>query len=597
MTQKRTHSLSWRLAFVLMLAQIVVIGGLGWYIVRSAQTFHLNQTLDKLQTVIQTVEQPYHNLIDRKTYDLIDERIKTDGEAAEIRLTMILPDGVVIGDSVHDPATMGNHLFRKEIAQAFELGEASSQRYSETLGVHMLYWAKRINTDDQTPVAVFRGAVAVQDIYAQFGNLRKLVLTALAVTLVVTLVITALVSRAIGSAVSEIAEGAKCFASGQLTHQIKKPAIMELASLSDSLNEMADRISKHVQDQVARENELQAMLRSIGSGLIAIKEDQRIISMNRESERIFGVKEKMARGRLMQEVIRNSDLNRLLKEMTNYNTPEIQPQEVCAGKNHNKTIRIKSEKLLNANEEITGILLIFDDVTQLRQLESLRADFAGSVSHELRTPITNIMGYVETLIDHTDIDADNLDQFLNIIHKNASRLNAIVEDLLALTRLESPDSISQIETQVVPVAKIVQHAIDDLKQAATGRSVKINCTIQDNMNMRVAPLLAEQAMGNLIANAIQYTYENTTVIVSAQYKDDGFIAISVVDEGPGISPIHQQRVFERFYRIDKARSKDHGGTGLGLAIVKHIAIVHSGAASVTSEPGQGSTFTISFPAG
>jgi two-component system phosphate regulon sensor histidine kinase PhoR len=241
------------------------------------------------------------------------------------------------------------------------------------------------------------------------------------------------------------------------------------------------------------------------------------------------------------------------------------------------------------------LLLLLNDVTRLRQLEARRSDFAANVSHELRTPITNIKGYVETLLEVGVGDAEQTDKFLAVIHRNTERLAFIIEDLLALARLEQPDAKSTLQRQAVTVQHLVDSVLAHVEQQIAERHIRIDTNIPNDLLANLNPQLIEQALGNLLSNAIKYSPPRTPVMIAATQSSDGDLELSVTDRGPGIAREHLPRLFERFYRVDRARSREMGGTGLGLAIVKHIAHVHGGRVEVESNLGKGSTFRIVIP--
>jgi two-component system phosphate regulon sensor histidine kinase PhoR len=241
------------------------------------------------------------------------------------------------------------------------------------------------------------------------------------------------------------------------------------------------------------------------------------------------------------------------------------------------------------------LLVLLQDVTELRRLEAIRTDFAANVSHELRTPITNISGYVDTLLQVGLDDREQARGFLQTVKRNADRLASIVEDLLALARLEQPDSKAWLEPQSTLAADIIAGAVAEFEDAAAAKQIEIRVAAAKELRVMVNPRLAEQAVGNLVSNAVRYSASGTRVTITARAADSGFVELAVADEGSGIEARHVPRLFERFYRVDRARSRQMGGTGLGLAIVKHIAQVHGGRVTVESEVGRGSVFRLSLP--
>jgi two-component system phosphate regulon sensor histidine kinase PhoR len=418
----------------------------------------------------------------------------------------------------------------------------------------------------------------------------------------------ALISRSVGAQVRDLSLGATRFAAGDLRHRIREPAASELASLARALNDMARQMDARLREIAAQQQETDAILQSMSNGVMALDSEQRIIALNRAAERILGVNAAKARGRLLHEVVRQPELHRLVNAAMSGG--EQNPVEFALTGAGGAMVEARTERLKREGGGVRGLLVVFDDVTRLRRLESLRSDFAANVSHELRTPITNIKGYVETLLETGLADREQAERFLTVIRHNSDRLAAIVEDVLALTRLERASagaahrdqeaggarpSPEEFPKERAPIRGILASAIAQHQAAADAKSIAIELAADADLTARVHSALLEQAVSNLISNAINYSPPRTQVRVSAGRLASGEIEIAVKDEGPGIAKEHQERIFERFYRIDRGRSREVGGTGLGLAIVKHIVREHRGTVSLESEVGKGSTFRIVIP--
>lgn len=344
----------------------------------------------------------------------------------------------------------------------------------------------------------------------------------------------------------------------------------------------------------ARLGEQRIIRESMSTGMIALDLEQRILSVNRAAERLFGIDEDIAKGQLLRYVLQEPDFNKFVAQSLGSNKPAS--LEFALVGRSGSTIQALGEPLLNGENKPIGLLVLVNDVTRLRKLEDLRSDFAANVSHELRTPITNIKGYVETLLDVGVENKEQSQKFLGIIHRNTERLAFIIEDLLALARLEQPDAKGTLQRQPTLVRHIIDSVIAHFEKETAERSIRIETSIPADLTATVNSQLIEQALGNLLSNAIKYSPARTRVTLAAKRNAEGEIELSVSDRGPGIAKEHLPRLFERFYRVDRARSREIGGTGLGLAIVKHIALVHGGRAEVESELGKGSTFRIVVPA-
>jgi two-component system phosphate regulon sensor histidine kinase PhoR len=294
----------------------------------------------------------------------------------------------------------------------------------------------------------------------------------------------------------------------------------------------------------------------------------------------------------MQEVVRNVALQHLLADAMLRRTPTT--AEIVLRGEEERVLQATATPLRDAAERDIGMLVVLNDVTQIRHLENIRRDFVANVSHELKTPITSIKGFVETLRDGALDDRPQAERFLGIVARHADRLHAIIEDLLSLSRLEQGTEIYDIPRTEAAMTDVCGAAMLDCAAKATARQVTIESSCPPDLRARVNAPLLEQALVNLLENAITYSNAGSTVWLTACQAGET-LSIDVRDEGIGIPPEHLSRLFERFYRVDKARSREHGGTGLGLAIVKHIAQVHGGQVTVTSTVGQGSTFTMRLP--
>lgn len=346
--------------------------------------------------------------------------------------------------------------------------------------------------------------------------------------------------------------------------------------------ERLDRVESSLAEQ-------SGLLEALGSALITLDRQQRIRSLNAGAATLLGIGRDAASGRLLQEVVRSSPLHRLLARALG--GAEARPEEFPLSIGGREVVVQASCSRMG---ERGDLLILMTDVTRLRRLESLRSDFAANVSHELRTPITNIKGYVDTLVEVGFGDPEQSRRFLDIVRRNADRLAAIIEDLLTLAQLEGPEARQRLAPGPCESSRLVQAVLESLGPAAEARRIRLDRSRVASISFMGNAALLEQALANLVSNAIKYAPEGTAVHLRAE-AGEGQIVLAVRDEGPGIPREHLDRLFERFYRVDRARSRDRGGTGLGLSIVKHIAAVHDGRVEVESEVGKGSEFRLVLP--
>jgi two-component system phosphate regulon sensor histidine kinase PhoR len=327
-------------------------------------------------------------------------------------------------------------------------------------------------------------------------------------------------------------------------------------------------------------------------GVIAVDSEERIVSINRSAAQLFENEPATCQGKSIQEVIRSPALQQFIQGALN--NPSPAEEDITVFQNEERVIDVKSSPLLDANQQQNGALVVFNDVTQMRRLENMRRDFVANVSHEIKTPLTAIKGFVETLQQGKVDEADENERFLGIIQKHVDRLNAIIEDLLALSRIEQEDEGKEIKFESVNIADVFQAAIQLCRPKAEEKNIRIDLEGEKETQAVLDPTLIEQAVVNLLDNAIKCSEPESWVVVRFHRQNSEMI-ISVQDHGIGIAQKHLPRLFERFYRVDKARSRNMGGTGLGLAIVKHIAQAHGGHVEVESKLGEGSRFSIHLP--
>ncbi len=337
----------------------------------------------------------------------------------------------------------------------------------------------------------------------------------------------------------------------------------------------------------------QLVLQSMTTGIVALDMQHRILSLNAAAERLLGITASLARGRLLPEVVRSPEIHRFVDDA--FAGGGTARREVTLDTATAGILHLAAEPLLDPAGRTTGLLIAADDVTAERRLEAMRSDFAANVSHELRTPITNIKGYVETLLEIGLDQPQRVRHFLGVVQDNAKRLAQLVEDILALSSLEQRQARRRLTFEPVVLADLVARVVEDLGGAAEARDIRIESEVPAGAEVVGARSLLSQALANLLQNAVQYSPPHTRVRIEVTLEGDDGVTIGVRDEGPGIAEKHLPRLFERFYRVDKGRARDAGGTGLGLAIVKHIAIVHGGRVSVESVQGRGSTFRIHLP--
>lgn len=396
--------------------------------------------------------------------------------------------------------------------------------------------------------------------------------------------------------ISRLRYAADRFAQGNLSKRVSVRGPLQLAALAESLNRMARQLQDRLTTVVRQRNELGAVLSSMIEGVLAIDTEERIISLNGAAAELLHVDPNQTLGRLLPEVVRNTALQQFAARTLRENaaiTADITLRVGGGGEGGGpyRYLRGQSAILRDEDGERLGAVLVLHDITHVRRLESVRRDFVANVSHEIKTPISAIKAAVETLIDDHDLPREDTEQFLKMVSRQADRLAAIVDDLLSLARIEQDEGRIRAEMDQAPVAPVLRAACETCQANADEREIELILDVDPGLDARMNPALCEQAVVNLIDNAIKYSPENTRIEVRGQREGDE-VVLSIVDEGRGIGGEHLPRLFERFYRTDRARSRELGGTGLGLSIVKHIAEAHGGRVTVDSKVGAGSTFRI-----
>lgn len=417
------------------------------------------------------------------------------------------------------------------------------------------------------------------------------------------------ITRFVASRLGDVGDAAAAVARAEARPARDAPRILELARIVEECRAAGLIIREHGERTADLRHEQDALMDAVDGGVLALDREQRVINLNRAAERMLGLAARAPRGTLLQELTRFDALNRFVSEAIESAAPmsdEFQLIRPAAeGGRIGFSVRAASRPLLDAQGRLEGVIVFLTDVTRLRRLEAVRTDFAANVSHELRTPITNIRGYVDTMIESPPPDAAGTRAFLTVIQRNAARLGEIVDDMLALTNLERPDTAESLVKLPTPLVDIITPVLEEVDREKADRSTVIKVEGDPGLLALVSPRLAQQALQNLVTNAIRYSPPGREIIIrcaaveppAAASAEPPAVELAVIDKGPGIGPEHLPRLFERFYRVDKARAREQGGSGLGLSIVKHIALAHQGKVSVESVVGQGSTFRLRFPQG
>jgi two-component system phosphate regulon sensor histidine kinase PhoR len=587
----KERRLIWRLFPSYLLITVISVVVITWYASHSLRRFFLQETIRDLQSRAQLIEERILKGLDPLDEEWVDGLCKRVGEASSTRITVILPSGRVVGDSEEDPGKMDNHRDRPEIIQALRGSLGVSKRFSRTLEKNMMYVGLPLRKESEL-VAVVRTSLPLTGIEETIADVQiKIALVGLLIAAVAAFV-SLWVSRRISHPIEEIRMGAERFARGDLDSRLPVTHSEEIGSLSVALNQMAADLQDRINAMMRQQSEMEGVLASMVEGVIAVDAEERVISMNRAAARMFVCNNENAKGRSIQEVVRNTVLQQFVKDALSSREPI--EKDIILYSDGEKYLNAHGSLLRDAHGRQMGALIVLNDITRLRRLENIRRDFVANVSHEIKTPITAIKAGVETLREGAIKSKNDSRRFLEIVEKHAERLEAIIEDLLSLSRIEQESERNGIEQRDNPVHEVFQSAAQVCKVKADSRKVEIRISCDEEIRVRMNSAMMEQAIVNLLDNAIKFSEEGGVVHLEATPTDHE-VLLNVRDHGRGVAKEHHPRLFERFYRVDNGRSRDSGGTGLGLAIVKHITQAHGGRVTVKSEPGQGSTFSIHIP--
>ncbi|HWR16018.1 MAG TPA: ATP-binding protein [Terriglobales bacterium] len=497
--------------------------------------------------------------------------------AAAARATIIDSSGKVLADSEANPQEMENHASRQEFLAALTGKKGESSRVSHTVGVEFLYLAAPI------PNGAVRLAYPLSEIKQVNSHVRRSLFKSTALAMFVALILAAIASRVISTRLRSIMRFAEKIAAGDLTARIDPgDSSDEIAQVAAALDRTARRLEQSFQQVELSHKELETLLNSMEEGVLATSADRRVIWANRKMQQLLPAGVRI--GAPLVETLRDPDLLRAAEAAaTAENTHTERISWASAGKSFSVTA---------APMPGGGVVVVLYDLSEIERLERTRRDFIANVSHELRTPLTSIQGYTETLLDGLPSDPKTTHEFLEIIRKNAARMSRLTQDLLTLARVESGEQSFRFEA--VPASSLLHDAEQNLHDLAVARGISLRVASSTEETVQADRDAIHQVFTNLVDNAIKYAPGGTEVLLGARVSDQ-FVEFYVQDFGPGIPSEHLSRLFERFYRVDKARSVESGGTGLGLAIVKHIVRKHGGTVAATSTLNRGSEFSFRLP--
>ena len=559
---------------------VLVVLALGFFVLVLSyafeKDFHIKTLAQGLEDLGATIQPEVIRLYEEDNFSQLDSYVKDLGKKINTRITVIDLKGAVVADSDSNPKTMENHRYRPEVIRAYKGETGKSIRLSRTVKEKMLYIGIPLTIKGETS-GVLRLSLYFEDINPWFSNLRTNIAVIVLSLIILSLLASYVMSRNISKPISKLRDAAQKTASGEMNVQVFLKGKGELKQLADSFNSMTERLSQLFDDLNARKEQLMGILQTMEEGLVTLDDTGKIIFCNDHFKSM--IRNDGPEGQFYWELIRISEFKNIFAKTI---------------KDHKTLIKeiFLDEKiyLCSANylEKRNEIVMTFHEITTEKNLEKLKKDFVVNVSHELRTPLTTIKGYLETIegLDETQ------EKYLDTAKRNTDRLISIVKDLLLISEIESDEF--KIRKQNVDIEALLLRIINIFKPAVEKKKLNIEIDLEKNMpEVKGDPFKLEQVFINLIDNAVKYTEKGSIRICAQKQKSN--IDISLKDTGIGIPEKDLPRIFERFYVVDKSRSKTVGGTGLGLSIVKHIIHLHEGTIKVESKPGQGTAFHISLP--
>jgi two-component system phosphate regulon sensor histidine kinase PhoR len=603
----------WRLFGAYTLLLLGAVGLLGLVLEDRFQRYYQHQVNERLRTATSLVRELVLEWPASKLPQL-QERTQKLGQELAARITVITADGQVLADSDEDPARMENHGNRPEIQEARDHGYGSATRFSHTLDKPMKYLALRMDTGPGN-VGFVRVALAVDDVEEQLAGLRRIIWTVAGLTALGAIVPAFWAVRRITSRLEELTRNAERIAAGKYGHRVYAIGTDEVGTLARTFNHMSEELARQFTQLDADRQQLRTILGSMVEGVIALDAEERIVFANDRAGRLLNFRASAMVGRKLWEAVRHPTLRDLvLRAMQGGEDchDEINPDSAPG-----KSLTVQVACL--PGSPARGVVLVLHDTSELRRLERIRQEFVANVSHELKTPLSVIKACIETLQDGAMDDPQHRDRFIARVADQAERLHALILDLLSLARIES--SSEACEYQSVALEPLVLRCIERHRARAESKNQRLSAerpvsTRGENgtsaghddvpadgspVSVVASPVAAwgdeeavSQILDNLVDNALKYTPAGGDIRVRWR-SDDGHACVDVEDTGIGIPETDLPRIFERFYRVDKARSRELGGTGLGLSIVKHLVQAMHGTVSASSTLGKGTKFTVRLP--
>lgn len=536
--------------------------------------FLIISNLQKLEAVKDKLESNNAVIMNYLESSDIDPVLMLESVDESFRVTLIDERGVVLYDS-SGREDLENHLTRKEVQEAFSKGSGTDVRISESLGIQMVYFANLLPDGRFLRSSMESGSLNLGDQYTKYMG------AAFIIVIFLSYFLAQRISNYLLEPISEMTFATERIANGEYTRRVSVRRDAELGKLGMNFNNMAQRLENTFVENEEKQNRLEAILKSMNSGVFAYDNNEQIIIINPFCKELFGIYGDVI-GKNIYEIKELRDLMFTLETAEDVVEVRIEQPKV-------RDIRIKSAEIFGDRVAKVGTVVVLEDITDLKKLEKMRSQFVANVSHELKTPLTSIKGFSETL--KFVEDEETRIKFLDIINEESERLTRLINDILTLSSIEHTKTVKNEWIDIVRETEKIYHL---LAPKAESKNVHLNLRLPEAVYIQGDSDNYKQLILNLVDNAIKYTKEDGEVNILVDKMEDA-LRITIQDTGIGIPKKHLSRIFERFYRVDKARDRAMGGTGLGLAIVKHIVLSMGGTIDVDSKMGEGTAFTIIIP--
>lgn len=586
------------LILILLIGFSMLIAGL--FMAKVLEDSHIEALQDNMKRELQVILATgdwRHSGSESELIAYYTDQARKIKQSTDARLTFVRADGLVLGDSDQDPKQMDNHLSRPEIAEAGGPNEVGYiTRYSGTLKEKMLYAAIPVKNGKEI-TGYLRIAMSLEQVDASIRNLWYFLIAGLGILFVIVGIISYRIARDITRPIENMTKVAMQITNMNYQARVSSLSKDEVGQLGQAINRMSESLQEQMERIQENERRLQGVLENMVSGIVMVDRNERIVLLNPSAEYILGFSAQELLGKRYSEAKQQYEFAKLIQECIE--TKEPIRDEMIFYYPSERILELNLNPISHDDEEWAGVLIVLHDITAVRRLERMRSEFVANVSHELKTPIAAVKGFAETLLAGALNDKETAESFLQIIFDESERLNRLIGDILELSKIESKRI--PMHFSPVHVVEFMEKTINVMRTEAEKKNIELSLQVQDDIYLEADEDRLRQIFINLLSNGINYTQDGGKVKVRVEpldmnaHGDYERLRVIVSDTGMGIPKKDLPRIFERFYRVDKARSRSSGGTGLGLSIVKHLVELHKGTIRVESEVGIGTKFTIELP--